>query len=256
VYSIVLSVVLVTLIWAWLRMRVHRNIAVHNVIAFVAYFAIGSCLLAPYEGHAGTLITVLFWEFRDLTVAGCLVASYVWYRTRASESERLDIQRSRTTFIVACVLVASMCCEDLYTIVFMPIPAHGTWLYDFAWHLTERNLSENFLMMWCALRLVLSARQEMSVFGRHPASSKDLPSTPEQEKAKAVELKIPLFCEKFALSDREAEVVTLALNGKTTQQIADALVISTGTVKAHLHRIYVKCGVSNRKELIATFWRM
>lgn len=52
------------------------------------------------------------------------------------------------------------------------------------------------------------------------------------------------------LSPREAEVLPLALKGRTGERIASELCISKSTVDTHLRRIYAKCGVHNRQELI------
>lgn len=48
------------------------------------------------------------------------------------------------------------------------------------------------------------------------------------------------------LSDREAEIVHLLRGGLTNQEIADRLVISTGTVRTHLENIFGKLGVHSR----------
>ena len=52
------------------------------------------------------------------------------------------------------------------------------------------------------------------------------------------------------LSDREFEILSLSLEGKTNNQIADQLFISVSTVKFHLSNVYTKLGVSNRKEAL------
>jgi LuxR family maltose regulon positive regulatory protein len=51
-----------------------------------------------------------------------------------------------------------------------------------------------------------------------------------------------------SLSNRELEVLRLVTAGLTNRQIAEKLVISTGTVKTHVHNICGKLGVRNRTE--------
>jgi LuxR family maltose regulon positive regulatory protein len=53
------------------------------------------------------------------------------------------------------------------------------------------------------------------------------------------------------LSAREREVLHLIALGKTNPEIAEQLVVSPGTVKAHASHIYHKLDVSNRTEAVA-----
>jgi len=53
------------------------------------------------------------------------------------------------------------------------------------------------------------------------------------------------------LSTREIEVLSLIALGKTNKEIADQLIISPGTVKAHTSSIYRKLDVTNRTEAVA-----
>jgi len=53
----------------------------------------------------------------------------------------------------------------------------------------------------------------------------------------------------YGISKREEEVVLLVCQGRTNQEIADALFISLKTVKDHNYRIFQKTGVRNRVEL-------
>jgi HD-GYP domain-containing protein (c-di-GMP phosphodiesterase class II) len=48
------------------------------------------------------------------------------------------------------------------------------------------------------------------------------------------------------LTAREVEVLQLVAAGSTRKQVAEALVVSEGTVRSHLEHIYSKIGVSNR----------
>ncbi len=51
------------------------------------------------------------------------------------------------------------------------------------------------------------------------------------------------------LTPREEEILTLVMRGMKNKQIAEALSITTGTVKVHLMHIFEKTGVKDRFEL-------
>lgn len=55
----------------------------------------------------------------------------------------------------------------------------------------------------------------------------------------------------LGLTEREREVLNLVVQGHSNQQIADAMVISVATVKAHISSILSKLQVSSRAEAIA-----
>ena len=56
--------------------------------------------------------------------------------------------------------------------------------------------------------------------------------------------------DEYGLSNRESEILAYALRGRTAERIANELVISKSTVDTHLRRIYSKCGVHSRQELL------
>lgn len=51
------------------------------------------------------------------------------------------------------------------------------------------------------------------------------------------------------LSARERQIASLAAVGRTSQEIADELVLSVRTVENHLQHVYTKLGISGRNEL-------
>ena len=53
------------------------------------------------------------------------------------------------------------------------------------------------------------------------------------------------------LTEREMEVLNLVVQGQSNQQIANAMVITVATVKAHISSILAKLQVSSRTEAIA-----
>ncbi|MFC2030499.1 response regulator [Chloroflexota bacterium] len=57
--------------------------------------------------------------------------------------------------------------------------------------------------------------------------------------------------EDYDLTPREREVLSLMVEGLSNPQIADRLVVSRSTAKAHVSNILSKLGVSNRAEAVA-----
>jgi DNA-binding NarL/FixJ family response regulator len=52
-----------------------------------------------------------------------------------------------------------------------------------------------------------------------------------------------------SLTPREQEVTWLAARGQTNRQIAGTLVISSETVKSHIHNVLVKFGLRSKSDL-------
>lgn len=252
--TLIVSALLVMTVWVWMIRRVHAPLHKRRVIVLTIVFGAASALLAPVEGNAGTLRTYIYWALRDLVLIGSLGFAYWYYRNKATENEKHDIERDRGFFRVLAILAGCMFLEDTVNILLIHPQASSGIVYEFFWHLTERNLSENVAMVYCAVHLFKADREFMRVFSRHPAENVQ-GTTEEADRDERVDLKLPRFCDEHGMSDREREVMALLLKGKTTNEIAQELYISQGTVKAHLHRIYTKAGVANRKDLAAEFWR-
>ena len=58
------------------------------------------------------------------------------------------------------------------------------------------------------------------------------------------------------LTRRELDVLRLLADGKTNKAIAEALVISDGTVKFHVNSILRKLRVANRAEAVSRYLRL
>lgn len=60
----------------------------------------------------------------------------------------------------------------------------------------------------------------------------------------------PHFSRTFNISHREAEVLSLILQGKSNQTMADELFVSTKTIEAHVSSLFRKTAVKNRVQLV------
>ena len=54
-----------------------------------------------------------------------------------------------------------------------------------------------------------------------------------------------MFLAKYAITEREREIILKVAQGKSNADIASELVISLATVKTHLHNIFTKTGVDS-----------
>lgn len=108
------------------------------------------------------------------------------------------------------------------------------WLTIFSRREQERYISQN---------MEETLQQRMSEF-----------QAQAQEKQKKISAEqIVEFGKYYGLTDRETEILRLILEGKSNQEISQALYITIGTVKTHIHSIFSKLEVSRRGQLMSRF---
>lgn len=249
-----LGIAIFTCVLLWTLMRLRKKVTWQRVALSVLPFVLVQLALVPRAGMAGQVQQYAFWLTRDLGNVFCLGYAAWCYRHTASKVERLDLDRSKTFFKAAVVLAFCVIAEDTYMILLCKPDADNMLVNTFLWYLGERNISENLLLVAAGAQLFRQFSHILRVFARHPRADESLAAerpTGEDDLAS----RIVIYADAHKLSKREQEVLALVLRGVDAQNIASELVISVGTVKAHLHRIYVKSGVTTRDDLIETFWR-
>jgi len=86
----------------------------------------------------------------------------------------------------------------------------------------------------------------------HHAAESPVPSAPAPAAAAAV-MAPPAWANR--LSNRETEVLKCIAAGLSTTEIAQALFISTATVKSHIARLIMKVEVRDRLQLVVAAYR-
>ncbi len=247
------GIVIITAVWIWTLYRTHTAVNRRTLLELPLPVLVLMLLFLPRSGMSGHIQQYLYWISRDLAIVACLVFAAWRYRTCASKSEKLDMARSKRFFAVACVLIGCVVAEDTFMIMIWDPDLSDPAIFNFVWYLGERNISESMLMCASAGFLFQRYRHLLTVYARHPRADEAVveEGVPEGD----VATRIALFADAQGLSRREQDVLRLVLRGLDLQNIASELVISPGTVKAHLHRIYVKSEVSSREALIEKFWK-
>ena len=78
----------------------------------------------------------------------------------------------------------------------------------------------------------------------------DQAASPVDMQQAAMERAAAAIGERFALSEREVEVLALFAQGHTQQRVADELFISKSTAHAHIQHIYTKTGLHSRQDIL------
>ena len=76
------------------------------------------------------------------------------------------------------------------------------------------------------------------------------PAEPDAHRPSVFHLKCEAVANRYGLSSRQREVLTMLAKGRNAEYITEKLVISSHTAKAHIYNIYQKTGVHSRQELM------
>ncbi|MDY2777821.1 MAG: LuxR C-terminal-related transcriptional regulator [Collinsella sp.] len=251
--SLMLGFSILACLWIWTLWRTHSEVTTRNLGGYLIPLLVLMAAFLPREGASGTVRQYLYWLVRDCGMIACLVYAAWSYRRSPSNVVRLDLERSKGFFRIALALMMCVIIEDTAMIMIVRPSVDNVVIGRFLWHLQERNLSENVLMAVVAFHLFRRYKEILTVYARRPRTE-DIDSGPMSIEVEDMETRLVLFAEGNSLSPRETDVLRLLVRGLDAQNIASELVISLGTVKAHLHRIYTKVGVKSKKSLLQRFW--
>lgn len=216
-----------------------------GIIPIVVYF-LGCWLISTFM-PAGQVEQYCFYTMRQVFLFWTL--GYILFHYHRIKGDEMGRLRMRRHLMVYCIFFGLTCCillEDTVNILLVDpsFYSDALWLY-----VSERNISENVLIICCAVWAIRAASKTLSMRFEKP------PANEEQSMASYIDGSLGYYCKRNGLTDRESEVLRLVLLGKDNQNIASEMNLALGTVKTHVHNILKKTGQATRVELIRDFWQ-
>ncbi len=246
---IALGAAILACFWAvvlnMLDVRDKKFIIYPTIAIVVAQTAI--LLFMPY----GPFRQWMFFTMRQVSLYACLGYAYWLYRKSDDDVLKQRMAKRKHALQILLVLTTLVLIEDSYVILVSEIPTENTGLV--ALFLSARNFSENAMMLYLAWYVSREAIRTLSLRYNEPPKAK-AGTADEKNLQGHIENRLPRFASDHGLSEREREILVLAIEGKSNREIANQLVLAEGTIKTHLHNIMKKCEVKNREELRRSFW--
>jgi DNA-binding NarL/FixJ family response regulator len=106
-----------------------------------------------------------------------------------------------------------------------------------------------------ALRLVMAGGIYVPTMSLNPARDADEPAPAASAPAPATGESLPSF-EELGITPRQADVLTLLLQGKSNKDIARRLGLSVETIKDHVQAVLRALGVSSRTQAVLAVGQM
>jgi len=209
-----------------------------------AVYAVGSLAVLVLM-EPGNVEEFFFYGMRMAVVMGCLLRLAATYAGMRDEVERMRMDRHARLYAAMWVLSGLVVAENVAILLVMGPEAARRGPLPF---FPERNFAENALVLCCAGAACVGSWKGLALRRGNPPSSEDGPQ------AGFIDQNLPAYSARKGLSQRESEVLRMALMGKDNQNIASSMNLAPGTVKVHMHHILQKAQCANRKELMRDFW--
>lgn len=236
-------------IWnAWLGRRFSAP-QVLSLICLGLWF-----LLLPLAPAGAWKAYLYFFAYQVFSV--CMCGFGLRILGRMPREEYKTLRRLLWITIVGSLLITL---EDSFVIFFVDVYTAS------AVRMQNQNISESILrLLYTGIVLHQLFRHGRQAAPQEPAQDAakgpepQAPDTeeaghPEPEAAGDPPDRLKAFAQAIGLTERELEVFALLLENRSNQQISERLYISTGTVKAHIHNIFQKAGVTRRYELLRQY---
>lgn len=206
---------------------------------FVWLFLIGLWMLAiPFSQNSALKVWLYYLPNQlFLIYLGC----YALYQLRIDPLSALAKKYLRFIGWLSIGFGVAILLED--TFVIFNIDQYS----DIVFKINNRNVSEDIYTIILSIAIIYFCNRDFPL----SVLEKDAAKLEENQSDEPV-LLAP-FCDAYQLTQREREVLSLLLECKTNQDIANELFLSIGTVKTHIHNIFVKLEVNKRAEVFVSY---
>ncbi|MHC5374483.1 LuxR C-terminal-related transcriptional regulator [Enterococcus sp. LJL120] len=110
----------------------------------------------------------------------------------------------------------------------------------------NRNFSEDLFSIASCLLILRYTLKDLPLTQTSSQASPDKPDLADQKICQAFE-------SHYQLTQRETEIFQRLLQQESNQEIADSLYLSIGTVKTHVHNIFIKLEINKRNQIISVY---
>lgn len=230
-------------------------------------------LFIPMFTNSAIKVWCYFLPSQILRILLCLYVLYI-LKGHAKQYISKQYRIFRNLFIFMGIVSVLIALED--TIVIFKVDKYA----DLSVSITDRNFTESAMLLVCSIVVSKMLVNNFQISLRNMAIPEQNPNIipePETEKEASTEIqeteptpafirktehtetstqdysKFFLFCREYQLTTREQDIVKLLLENKDNNAISEELVISLGTVKAHVHNVFSKTEVKRRQQLIELY---
>ena len=209
-------------------------------------------LFAPMAGGGALKVWLYYLPAQIFTFY--LGTSGLLYLSQYPESLDREMVSYKTLLGVTVIFSVLILIED--TIVIFSFDVYSNPMVK----INNRSLSEDIMSIIYSIYAIKYLTRQLrlprldvgdagTIFQETPPPSVQIP--PDQEDADTAFLH---FANHYQLTSREQDILKILLTDKNNQEISDALYISIGTVKTHIHNIFQKVNVTKRSQLLRIYY--
>lgn len=193
-----------------------------------------------------------FYSIRQFYQFGYLIFFIYCYFTMEDPNQKRKLGRFTPIMTGIFFLNCSVLIEDTSMISHIK-----SLLFESPW-MSERNFTENLLWLFLCYCIIYLCSHRLGECDStkpdsEPSNIETFTNTETTEThpvSGPLLQNLPAFSRYYKLTPREIEILKCLIQCQQTSEICEELHISTGTVKTHIHNIYMKLEINTRTELM------